>query len=242
MQRKVHTEKSSLYRLVLPVLMAGLAIPSARASIVTFTGGLAAQGSWRNAVGTYVFEGFESFSVDNAVNSLSALGLILDPLAAGVQSGIYEHRVNNTPSGQKQLANFPGNCCITGAYQFGDLLIRVDPTVDVRAFAFWYGDPQGDSILRIYDRSNVLIGTATASINTGSAPNLSDSFAGFISTEPVGRLEFEGLTGDGWNHYDDFHVSFGVAVPEPGTLVLVLAGLGMLGRAGRRRNLGNRPR
>ena len=112
--------------------------------------------------------------------------------------------------------------------------------MDVRAFAFWYGDPQGDSILRIYDRSNVLIGTVTAGINTGSAPNFSDSFAGFISTEPVGRLEFEGLTGDGWNHYDDFHVSFG-AVPEPSTLVLVLAGLGMLGRVGRR-NLGTRPR
>src|SRR5688572_28012648 len=100
MQRKVRTKKSSSHCLLL-ALVATLVIPSARASIVTFTGGLAAQSAWRNAVGTYVFEGFESFSVDDAVNSLPSLGLILDPLVAGVQPGIYEHRVNNTPSGQK---------------------------------------------------------------------------------------------------------------------------------------------
>jgi hypothetical protein len=212
----------------------GLSSPPARAAIVPFTGGVVAQEAWRTAVGSYVFEGFESFSINTPITSLSALGLTVDPLAGGVQPGIYQHGVNNTPSGQRQLANFPGNCCITGTFQLGDLIMQVDPAVDLLAFAFWNGDPQGNAALRIYNRSGVLIGTVTALINTGSSAGLSNSFAGFISTEPVGRLEFEGAVGDGWNHYDDFHASFAADIPEPGTFALMLVGLGVLCRAVRR--------
>src|SRR5687768_14450740 len=100
-------------------LIVGLSIPSARASITTFTGGMAAQDAWKATIGSHVFEGFESFSIDAPITSLPALGLSLDPLAGGAQPGIYRHGIDNTPSGQRQLANFPGNCCITGTFQGG---------------------------------------------------------------------------------------------------------------------------
>ena len=79
--------------------------------------------------------------------------------------------------------------------------------------------------------------TTTAAVNTGGG----DTFAGFISTVPVGRMEFEGATGDGWNHYDDFQASWTLAVPEPQSYALLLAGFGLLGFAARRR-IGLRPR
>jgi len=211
----------------------------AQAALITFEGGLAQQAAWRSSVGSFVLEDFQSFSVNAPISSLPSLGLTFDPLAGGGPPGIYQHSVNDTPFGANQLANFPGNCCITTAYQFNDLVAQVDPGVNLFGLAFWNGDPQGNSLLRIYDRSGVLIGTVTALINTGNATTLSNSFAGFTSTVPIGRLEWEGNAGDGWNHYDGLQATFGgpnpTGVPEPSTLALVVTGLLGLGLFRRRK-------
>lgn len=204
----------------------------AHAVLVTYEGGVNAQTAWRAAVGSFVLEGFESSPVNTAIPSLPALGLTFEPLPGGAFPGIYQHNVDDTPFGAKQLANFPGNCCITNLYQNGDLVAHVDAGVSLFGFGFWNGDPQGNAVLRIFDRSDNLIGTVTALINTGTAGNLSDSFAGFISTDPVGRLEWEGNAGDGWNHYDGLQVSFSAPTtpaPEPATIALFGAGILGLG-------------
>lgn len=212
------------------VAMLGIATSSAHAALATFEGGVAAETAWRAAAGAYVLENFDSYANDTPITQLAALHLTFDALAAGGQPGIYTHSVDNAPSGPKQIANFPGNSTITPPYQNGDVVATVDAGFDLYAFGFWNGDPQGDAVLRIYDRLDVLLGTVTAAVNTGSeSAGLSASFAGFVSTEPIGRLEFEGGTGDGWNHYDDFQAGFTNPVPVPPALWL-LAGsmLGLL--------------
>jgi hypothetical protein len=209
----------------------------AHASFTTFEGGLAAQASWQTAVGgSFVFEGFESYTVGTRVSSLPALGLTFDNLADGMPPGIYQHSTNDTPSGTKQLSNFAGFCC-GSQFLFGNVVAHVDPSVNLTAFGFWNGDPQGAAQLSVYDRGDNLIGTVTAAVNSGASPNFSDSFAGFTSSVPVGRLVWNGNVGDGWNHYDDFQASLSLAVPEPETYAMLVAGFGLLGFAARRRAL-----
>lgn len=61
-----------------------------------------------------------------------------------------------------------------------------------------------------------------------------DSFVGFVSTTYLTSLSVSiGGTADGWPAVDDLHVS--AAVPEPATCGMLLAGLGLLGCAARRR-------
>jgi len=215
--------------------LAAAGSPALHAAFTPYAGGLSAQSDWQSAVGSYVFEGFESYPRDTPITVLPAFGLTFDLTIGGTPPGIYEHSVANTPSGPKQIANFPGNCCLTANYAYGDLIARVQDGANLYAFGFWNGDPQGDAQLRVYDRSSVLLGTVTALVNTGSSPGFSNSFAGFISDLPVGRLEWEGNTGDGWNHYDDFQAQVTFAVPEPETYALLMAGLGLLGFAARRK-------
>ena len=212
------------------VLIAGaIAAGSAQAAMATFSGGAAAESAWQSAAGTYVLETFDGYAVDTPIFTLPALGLELAPLPGGAQPGIYEHSADHTPSAPRQLANFPGNCCITSEYQNSDLVAYVAAGVDLYGFSFWNGDPQGPALLRVYDRMGSLLGSVSAATNTGGG----ESFAGFLSTDAVGRMEWEGASGDGWMHYDDFRATF--AVPEPETWALLLAGLGLLGFAARRR-------
>lgn len=195
---------------VIAALLASFASPAA-GQLTSFVGGPAAQADWRSAVDSFVVEDFESRATDSPVTSLPQLGLVFAPLPSGAQPGIYSHGSDDTSFGSKQLANFPGNCCIDTANQFGDVIATVDPLAELRAFAFWNGDPQGAVELRVFDRSNALLGTVTAGVNTGIG---SDSFAGFVSSVPVGRLEFEGSQGDGWNHWDGFQASVTTPVPS----------------------------
>src|SRR3954469_4783488 len=199
----------------------------AHASFTTFAGGLAAEASWRSAVGPFVFEGFETYNVGDRIGSLPALGLGFDNLADGLPPGIYLHGASNTPSGRKELSNFAGTCCGT-QFQFGDVVAHVDASINLTAFGFWNGDPQGEALLRVYDRDGSLIGSVSAALNNADSVASSNSFAGFISDVPVGRLEWEGTVGDGWNHYDDFQASVAAAVPEPETYASLVFGFALL--------------
>jgi len=232
----------AIFRSFTFAILAAAASPALHAAFTPFTGGLSAQSDRQSAVGSFVFEGFQSYAQNTSITALPAFGLTFDLTIGGTPPGIYEHSVANTPSGPREIANFPGNCCISDVYKFGDLIARVQDGANLYAFGFWNGDPQGDALLRVYDRSNVLLGTVTASVNTGSSSSFTNSFAGFISTLPVGRLEWEGNTGDGWNHYDDFQaqVTFTNAVPEPEAYALLMAGLGLLGFIARQRKRGHR--
>jgi hypothetical protein len=221
--------------LVTAAVAVAFAVPStsAHASFTAFQGGLAAEASWRSAVGTFALEGFESYNVGDRVGALPALGLSFDNLVDGLPPGIYQHGTINTPSGPKELSNFAGNCC--GAqFAFGDVVAHVDAGVNLTAFGFWNGDPQGDAQLRVYDRDGNLIGSVTAALNGATSVATSNSFAGFVTDTPVGRLEWEGNVGDGWNHYDDFQAQLSL-VPEPETYAMLLAGMGLLGFAASRR-------
>jgi len=190
------------------------------APITTFTG-QDAESKWKKAVGLFDYEGFESYSINDAVTAFPVLGLIVEPLNNGDQPGIYRHFDNNTPSGQLQIGNAPGNCCIRSQYRYGDLRLRVEAGQQIRGFGFWNGDPDGPGLLRVYDRSGVLRGSVEAERNVGAAPYFSNSFAGIIAQFDIGFLEFDGRTGDGYNHYDDFFVA---RTPEPGSIILLAAG------------------
>jgi hypothetical protein len=228
-----------MFRCVAFAILAATASPALHAAFTPYEGGLSAQSDWQSAVGSYVFESFEFFPQNTPILLLPGFGLTFDLTIGGTPPGIYQHNVDNTPSGPGQIANFPGNCCVLDLYKYGDVVARVQPGTNLTAFGFWNGDPQGDALLRVYDRADALIGTVTAGVNTKgvTTTGFSNSFAGFISTVPVGRLEWEGNTGDGWNHYDDFQaqVSFAAAIPEPEICALLTAGLGLLGFTARRR-------
>jgi hypothetical protein len=219
---------SSLGFLLFTALLAAL---PARAAFQAYSD----QSAWESAAGSFASENFDSFAPNTPISALPALHLSFAPLIASGFPGVYEHAVDNTPSGPRQIANFPGNSSILPQYQNGDVIAYVDDGVDLYGFAFWNGDPQGDALLRVYDRSNNLLGSVTAAVNTGGPSGLSNSFAGFITDSPAGRLEWEGATGDGWNHYDDFEATF-APVPEPASLGLLLASLTTLAAVcGRRR-------
>jgi hypothetical protein len=145
------------------------------------------------------------------------------------QPSIYQHSVANTPSGTKQLAMFP-NGTPTSGFNSVDMIARPTTGASIYAFGFWNGDPQVDMVVRVFDEADVQIGTITALINTGNASALSNSFAAFVSSVPIGRLEFEGSTGDGWNHVDDLQVSLNAPVPVPPAIWLF--GSGLLGLTG----------
>ena len=220
-------------RAMIAVSVFAFASVPAHATFTTFQGGVAAEADWRVVVGTFTFEGFESYNVGDRVGSLPALGLTFDNLFDGMPPGIYQHNTVNTPSGPKELSNFDG-IHIDSRYQFGDVVAHVDSGVNLTGFGFWNGDPQGEAVLRVYDRAGDLIGSVTAAVNTASNVASSTSFAGFVTDKPVGRLEWEGNVGDGWNHYDDFQAQLS-AVPEPELYAMLVGGFGLLGFIARRK-------
>jgi len=216
------------------VLMFGLSNP-VHASFITYQGGLSAESAWQTAVVSFSIETFEGLAAGSAVTTLSTVKLNLDPLAGSTQPSIYVHSTANTPSGTKQLANFP-NGTVAGATSSLDIVARPTTGTNIFAFGFWNGDPQGNMVVRVFDKLNTQIGTITGLTNTGNTSALSNSFAGFISSVAIGRLEFEGSTGDGFNHVDDFQVSFNSPVPVPAAVWLFGSGLvGLIGIARRKK-------
>lgn len=201
----------------------GAVASSAQANFTVFNGGLAAETSWQASVGATVLENFESFTEGTQIQSLPALHLTFDELAGGGYSQTY--RFNSTPHGPMQLGNFPNG--INAINQWNDIFARPTAGFTLHSMGFWNGDGQSATLFAVaYDSSGNLLGSAGA---------LNGTFAGFVSDTPVAWVKFEGDTGDGWNHLDGLQVNAVAAIPEPETYAMLLAGLGLLGFAARRR-------
>ncbi len=193
-----------------------LAAGSASASFQTFSGGLSEEAAWRSAVGTFALESFESYPDGTAIQSLPALGIRFDELAGGGYPQAYVF--GTTPYGPTHLGNFPNG--INWVNQWNDIVVYPLPGATLTALAYWNGDGQADTLVaRAYDSSDNLLGTIGA---------FHDTFAGFISSVPVAKMVFDGITGDGWNHLDGLQTSAvsgqGGAVPEPPTVLMLLSG------------------
>jgi len=202
---------------LLPALLAlwlATSVSNALASFVTFTGGLVEEANWRAAVGNYAIEDFESYTEGTQITSLPALGIRFDELSGGGFPQAY--LFGGTPYGPMHLGNFPNG--INSINQWDDTVVHVLPGWTIYGFGFWNGDGQADTLVaRAYDASGNLLGSVGA---------FKDTFAGFFSDVPVESLVFDGNTGDGWNHLDGLQTGFQhSAIPEPRTIVILLAGL-----------------
>ncbi len=177
----------------------------ALAQFSVFEGGSAAENAWRAAAGGSVpSENFESFLAvpgpfsgpSDQVQALPALGIVFASNVPGAYPGVYTN-AGQAHSGTKQLANFGGGLGAFSTY-------RIHPAAGkaIYALGFWQCDPQGNQTMIAYDSNNNVVGDITGLINNGSG----NSFAGFVSTIPIMRIDVDGLLGDGWNHIDDLQV------------------------------------
>lgn len=212
---------------------------SASAAFITYQGGAGAQTSWQTAAGagTEPLETFDGFTAGTMVPTLPGLGIGFEPIAAGLYPGVYQHGVDNTPSGPLQLSNMPSGTP-NPAYQNADIVLYVLPGFELTAVGFWNGDPQAAMTGSVYDASDTLLGTFAAA-SPGNGTSLTVNFAGFTSDIAVHRIVIEGSVGDGYNHIDDLQTNAARivtnGVPEPMTLSLLGAGLAGLSWVRRRR-------
>ncbi len=177
----------------------------ASAQFSTFEGGAAAETAWRAAAGGSVpSEDFESFNAvpspfsgpSDQIQALPALGIVFASNVHGAFPGVYTN-AGQAHSGTKQLANFGG-----GLGAFSTYRIHPEAGKAIYALGFWQCDPQGNQTMIAYDASNNVVGEITGLINNGTG----NSFAGFVSTVPIARIDVDGFLGDGWNHIDDLQV------------------------------------
>ena len=194
-----------------------LAFPAAAASFATYHD----EAQWQAAAGTSNLETFESYSVGTQVSSLPLLGVAFAEVAGGGFPVIYNHFENDTPYGSHHLANFPQG--INEINRYADIVLFPLPGREIFAIGFYNGDGQADTMVATaYGAANDVLGAVGAFKGT---------FAGMISSAPIAKVVFGGLTGDGWNHIDGLQVA---AVPEPSKITLVAAGLLLLFAARRK--------
>jgi hypothetical protein len=173
--------------------------------------------AWQLAAAPTVLENFESYAGGTQIPTLPALGVGFDVLAGTGYPATYFHiGPPNTTHGAMHLGNFPNGVGGTPSNQFNDIVMQVLVGYTITAVGFWNGDGQLAAILeaRVYDTTNAFIGSVSA---------LSGTFAGFVADAPISRVEFEGITGDGWNHLDGLQTNVRAVaqVPEPSTILLL---------------------
>ena len=187
------------------LVLCAVTASSAWGQFSVFEGGAATETAWRAAAGGSVpGENFESYFAvpgpfsgpSDQVLALPALGIVFASDVPGAYPGVYTN-AGQAHSGTKQLANFGGGL---GAYS----TYRIHPEAGkaIYALGFWQCDPQGNQTMIAYDAIGNRVGDITGLINNGSG----NSFAGFVSTIPIARIDVDGLLGDGWNHIDDLQV------------------------------------
>ena len=113
------------------------------------------------------------------------------------------------------------------AYQSADIVINSLAGMNLTAFGFWNGDPQGNMVAEAFDAIGNSLGQVSAATSGG--------FAGFVCDVGIARIHMEGTTGDGYNHVDDFETASNdiQQIAEPG--IAALFGLGLFSIAVRRR-------
>jgi hypothetical protein len=190
---------------LLPIFVGMAVAAPLQAEFTVYAGDVAQEIAWQAALGGSVpketFEGFTGVPGPGVggdmLAALPSVHVIFDPVVPGVYDDAqWAH------SGTKQWSNWAG-----GAGNSASHVLRPEPGRSILALGFWNCDPQGDQPILAYDVNNQLVGTISGHVNThNSHPELSDSFAGFISTIPVAYLQIPGALGDGWNHFDDLQV------------------------------------
>ena len=202
----------------------GLWITAACAFAGAPTGALAAfaaytsESAWRDAAGTTALETFESYAVGTQFSSLPGLGVVFAEVAGGGYPVIYRHFEQNvTPYGSLHLANFPQG--INAINRYAPIVMMPADGLVLTALGYYNGDGQAATMVATaYDSSDNVLGSIGA---------FKGAFAGFVSTVPVSRVVFGGITGDGWNHIDGLQ-SHTAPVPEASALSLLAAGLAVL--------------
>lgn len=189
----------------LAIYLVAVGALTSSADFTIFSGNAVQENAWQIAAGGNVpLENFEGF------NGIGGTGVGGDSLAAlptvhvvfdSIAPGVYDD-AQWAHSGSKQWSNWAG-----GAGNSASHTLRPEPGRRIVALGFWNCDPQGDQPLEAYNDANQLVGTIYGAVNThNSNPQLSQSFAGFISSTPIAYVKIPGALGDGWNHFDDLQV------------------------------------
>ncbi len=199
--------KTNIHNGLAVAALLALAAQNANAWPTIFQGNAATETAWRAAAGGNVpLENFESFNgiccpcsgQSDPVITLPALGVNLRGLARGSYPGVYVNS-GQAHSGQAQLANFGyDQDCVN----FLDYFIEAMPGRVIKSAGLWQCDPQGHLTIVAENAQGQAMFSFVALINNGDG----DSFAGFVSNEPVARLRVIGAEGDGWNHLDDLQI------------------------------------
>jgi hypothetical protein len=194
-------------------LLAALAA-STRGEFHSYSGNAAQEGIWRAAAGGVIpTESFESFSGvgstgigGDVITALPSLRVTFDAPAPGIYGDFtWAH------SGGNQWCNWAG-----GAGNSASHVMRVEAGLAIYALGFWNCDPQGDQPMQAFGFDDQPIGTISGVINLPFNAANSNSFAGFVSAEPVKYVVIPGALGDGWNHLDDLQIVTGSPTTIPG--------------------------
>ncbi len=184
------------------------------------------EAAWRLAVGgVYAFENFDSIAAGSDVGQLTSLGISFDPLNDATQPTVqnYSQTGGVVRSGAHNLLNdrdfsLPARGpYVMRAINGSDLLFGV---------GLW--NVGGDDTLRMTfrDANNVAIETVISPSATG--------FFGIVNAGGAASILIDFVGGNGYAPVDDLQTAVRRTfvptndVPEPGSVALVLAGLGLL--------------
>ena len=117
-------------------------------------------------------------------------------------------------------------------FDFSALLLGGLPT---HAGIVWT-DGAGTITFSAFDASGTLLGTSSGPAGPSGSHNGQtdeDTFFGIVHASGISRIEIRNSSGG----IEVDHLQYGAPIPEPETYALLLAGLGLLGFAARRRSL-----
>lgn len=195
-----------------------LAAGAARAEIATYTN----QAAYLGAVGTTGIDTFDDLIIDEfaaPVTRTAGAFSYAATITGGSGFGASDNDVDvwlasGSADDVVTFGNFGTGVAGAGGFFFGSDLFGFSQAIDHITISAT--DSSGATVTHVID-----------------APGLG-SFAGFVSSTYLTSLAVSiGGAADGWPTINDLYIS--AAVPEPATCGMLLAGLGLLGCAARRR-------
>lgn len=184
---------------------------------------------WRAAAVNFAFENFDSIAAGSDVTTLPALGIRFDPLNDATQPTVQNYSFTGgvVQSSPHNLLNDRDNT-LPGR---GPLSIRPLNAGDfIFGLGMWNVGGDDQLSLSFFDANGNLIEQVTSAISSG--------FFGIINSAGASRAQVDFVQGNGYAPVDDFQTATRQTfnpVPEPETYAMMLAGLGLLGFAARRR-------